>query len=83
MTVVHLSKAFLGRFPEVALRELGFEYGGKSWGNDNLPYFQRDMDQSTEIYVVNFDEVWICIGTKYRKCKVGNVQELKQLISVL
>ena len=78
----HLPSIF-GRFPEIVLRDLGFEYGGKSWGNDNLPYYELFLGQSIEVYVVNFEEVWICVGQSYRRTQVGSVGVLELLIKTI
>ena len=80
MTVVHLSKALTGKFPEIALRELGFEDGGNNWGNYGQKYYEKWMG-GAEISIVDFNEVWICMGHKYRQLHgVGTIEDLKTLI---
>ena len=80
MTVVHLSKAFAGRFPEVVLRDLGFDDAGNNWGNQGQQYHEKWMG-GAEIFVVDFNEVWICMGAKYRQLPgVKTIEDLKSLI---
>ncbi len=73
----------LPTFPEQALLDLGFNYAGKDWGNYNQIFWDIDCTVG-QVYVVDFKEVWLCVGHGLRQLeKVRTVADLEQLIALL
>lgn len=70
-------------FSEKALLDLGFTHAGKDWGNGGISYYEYEVGCG-QLYVVDFKEVWLCVGHGLRQLeRVRTVADLQQLIALL